>query len=122
MKYFYIGVLILCLLVAGCLLTAWEIGRRTEAVAQPLALALEALRAGDEAGSRAQARFAAAEWDRHQGVLAALISHDHTNGVGEALAGLSWSQGPELGRRLEELLRRVRELAEMDRVVWRNLF
>ena len=60
MKYLYVGVLILALLLFGCLASAWEINRRTQAVAEPLERALGALRVGDEAAGQRWAALAAA--------------------------------------------------------------
>ena len=122
MKYFWIGALILCLLLAGCRVSQREILDRTEAVAAPLEAALEAYQQGETAESRRLAETAASEWARQEGVLASLLSHERTNQIGAALAELprvSEEVFPEACRRA---LRAVRELAELERAVWRNIF
>ncbi len=122
MKYLWIGLLIAALLIGGCFWSQRTINARAGAVAAPLEEALRALRAGDETRARELADKAAAEWTRHEGILASFISHDHTNGVAEALAELELSPGEELGSRLARLLKAVRELAEMERLTLENVF
>ena len=122
MKYLYIGLFIIALLAAGCFWSQRAVAARAEAVAGPLEAAAEALEAGDAEAARALAARAAEEWARHEGVLASLISHDHTNGIAEALAELRQAPEEELGSRLAGLLEAVRGLAEMERAVWRNVF
>ena len=122
MKYLYIGLLIIALLVGGCVWSQGAVAARAEAVAAPLEAAAEALEAGDEARARELAARAAAEWVRHEGILASFISHDHTNGVAEALAELELSPGEELGSRLARLLKAVRELSGMERLTLENVF
>ena len=122
MKFLCIGLLILALLVGGCVWSQRAVAVRAEAVGATLEAALEALRGGDEDAARRLAAEAAAAWEKHEGVLASLISHDHTNGVGEALAELQWAPREELGSRLAGLLETVRSLAEMERAALRNIF
>ena len=122
MKYLYCGLLILCLLLGACWLSGREIGRRSEAVALPLENAVSALRAGDAAQGRQLLRRSAAEWERHEGVLASLMSHSSTDKIRAALAELEAVPDGELERLALGLLRAVRSLAEMNRPVWRNIF
>ena len=122
MKYLYIGLFIIALLIGGCFASQAAVRRGAEAVAAPLEAAAEALEAGDPEAARGLAARAAEEWARHEGVLASLISHDHTNGIAEALAELQRAPEKELGSRLAGLLEAVRSLAEMERPVWRNVF
>ena len=122
MKYMYIGLFIIALLIGGCFWSQRAVAVRAGAVAEPLEAAAEALEAGDATAARELTARAAAEWAKHEGVLASLISHDHTNGVSEALAELQQAPEEELGSRLAGLLKAVRGLAEMERAVWRNVF
>ena len=121
MKYLYVGLLIAALLVGSCVWSRWEVERRAEAVAGPLEAALEALEAGDRTAARELGARAAAEWEKHEELLASLLSQDRTNGIGSALAELRRAPEEELGSRLEAVRRSVRALAEMERVVLRNL-
>lgn len=122
MKYLYVGLLIIALLVGGCFWSQRAVAERAEAVAGPLEAALAAYEGGDAEAARGLAAEAAAEWAKHEGVLASLISHDHTNGIAEALAELQQAPEEELGSRLAGVLKAVRSLAEMERTVWRNVF
>ena len=122
MKYLYLGILILALLVAGCFYSAWEITRRSQAVAEPLAFALSSLRDGNEAAARAAVEAAASEWEAHESLLAALVSHDRTDRVGQTLAVLPWLRGDELIHAAADALQAVRAMAELERVNLRNIF
>lgn len=121
MRYLTIGVLILCLLVGLCWYAEQEIYHRTDAISVPLELALAALRDGDEALARKYAAQAAAAWKQSEAVLSSIISHDHTNGIGEAMAELPWVQSEELGRAVESVRKQVQELADMDKIRWKNI-
>lgn len=121
MKYFVIGVFILCLLVGLCFFAEREIGERSREIAAQLELALSALKAENGEQTQFYLKKAADAWAQSEGILASFISHDHTNGIGEALAGLPWLAGNELGQAIEALLKQVRGLAEMDQIVWKNI-
>lgn len=122
MKYLYVGILILCLLLGACWFSGQEIRWRTEAVTAPLQQALAALRGGDEARSRSFAGMAALEWEKNEGVLAALFSHHYTNEISMKLAELNWRHGEDFERVCDWVMRAVRELTETERVIWRNIF
>lgn len=121
MKYLVIGLLILCLLIGLCWFAEREIAERTRLIAAPLERSLLAVRRGDGAAARSYAEQAAAAWDAHEAVLASFISHDHTNAITEELAQLPFLDGAALGQALEALLTQVRGLAEMERIVWKNI-
>ena len=122
MKYLCIGSLIIALLIGGCFWSQRSIEAKAEAVAEPLEAALEALRGGDPAAARALAAEAAAEWAKHEGVLASLVSHERTGWIGQALEELALAPEEELGSRLAGTLRALRELAALERAAWRNVF
>ena len=122
MKYFWIGTMILCLLLAGCRVSQREIQDRTEAVTAPLEAAVEAFQQGEAAESRRLAEIAASEWARQEGVLASLLSHERTNQIGAALAELPRVSESDFLRACRRALRAVRELAELEQAVWRNIF
>ncbi|MBR6120597.1 MAG: DUF4363 family protein [Oscillospiraceae bacterium] len=122
MKYFYIGLLILALLLAGCVCAGRGLRERTEAAAAPLEQALAALERGDEALGRSLLARAGAEWRRSEGLLACLLNHERTQAVSAALAELEELRGAELTRACGRLIRALRELAETESLRWRNLF
>lgn len=122
MKYFYIGMMILCLLLTGCLAAGWVIGRSVSAVSLPLEGASDAIRSGDEARGQALIRQAAVEWNRRNGVLASLLRHDLTDEISTELSGLQWTQGTELLRGCTKVLDALHRLAESEKPSWRNIF
>ena len=122
MKYLTIGVVILCVLAAGCLLSGFEIRTRTEAVVRPLEQAKAAADAGDITLGRRCAAQAAREWARSEGLLSSLLSHEHISAVGTALAELEELREAELARACGRLIRLLRELAGQDAPRWRNVF
>ena len=121
MKYFYIGLALAGLLVVGCFWSRQAVTVRAEAVAAPLEEALEAFRAGDAAEARSLAAEAAAEWGRNEKLLASLVSHTRTNGIGQALEELALAPEEELGSRLAGTLRALRELAALERADFENI-
>ena len=121
MKYFYIGLLILALLLGGCIWAGRALRERTEAAAAPLEQALAALERGDEALGRSLLARAGAEWRRSEGLLASLLSHERTQAVSAALAELEELRGEALLRSCGRVLRALRELAETESLRWRNL-
>ncbi len=122
MKYFYVGVLLLALLLTGCWFSWQQVRRGTQAASLPLELAASAFEAGDEAGSRELARKAALEWQSREGVLASLLSHERSGKITLALEELAELRGREFLQSCRRLLRMLRELAELERVAWRNIF
>ncbi|MBO4418450.1 MAG: DUF4363 family protein [Oscillospiraceae bacterium] len=121
MKYLTIGVLILCLLVGLCWYSERTITKQTQEITAKLELALSALREGNEPEAHAWLCQASAAWGKTERFLASYISHDHTNKISETFSQLSWLTGHELGQRIEEILNQVRNLAEMERVLWKNI-
>ena len=122
MRYLIIGVLILCLLIGLCWFSELKIRECTTEISAPLQLALNAIRNEDEGAARDYIAMAAYNWNEYEGVLASFISHDHTNKIGEAIALLPWVQDIDLAQAVEALLKQVQDLAEMDRIIWRNIF
>ena len=121
MKYLVTGVLILALLICLCFYANREIGKRTEAVSAPLEEALSALRSGEMQKARAAISLAIDAWTKSDSVLASFVSHDHTNNITEELAQLPWTSPEELGQKIEGILQQIRGLAEMDKIVWKNI-
>ncbi|MBQ1371712.1 MAG: hypothetical protein IIY70_02155 [Oscillospiraceae bacterium] len=122
MKYLYLGLLIIALLLGACQISRQQIEARTEAVCAPLTEALQTLQTGDSAAGRRLLERSRAEWKRHEGVFASLMSHSYTREVGNALEELEAVPDQELERLTRHLLRAVRELAQTERPVWRNIF
>ena len=122
MKYFYIGLMILALLLGGCIWAGRALRERTEAAAAPLEQALAALERGDEALGRSLLARAGAEWRRSEGLLASLLNHERTQAVSAALAELDSLREETLIPACRRAIRALRELAETESLRWRNLF
>lgn len=122
MKYLYVGLLTLALLLGACWWSAGQISARTQAAAAPLELAAQALEAGD--GTLAASRVARAEalWRQGEELLAGLTSHAYTSQIRQGLREAGFLEGRELERALALLLEQLQTLAELERPVWRNIF
>ena len=121
MKDFVIGLGILCLLVGLCQYGEREIAERTHRIAVPLEMTLTAIQSGNAAQAQTYIALAAHVWRENEAALASLINHDHTNRIGENLAQLPRTPVHELGWAVEGLLKQLRDLAEMERVLWKNI-
>lgn len=121
MKYFVIGIWILCFLVGLCIYADRAIAERTAEITVPLEQALAAIQAGDDQTAQACVARASQAWEENEKVFASFLSHDHTNSIREELSQLSWLQGNELGQRIEKILKQVQGLAEMDQIIWKNI-
>ena len=122
MRYFYIGFMILALLLAAGIWNAKEIEQRSAAVAKHLEAAALLLRAGRERVGRNALAAAEAEWANQKEVLSSLISHDDTEAIDAALAETETIPSPLLEQYCVRLLYAVRSLWESDRLSWENIF
>ena len=122
MKYFYLGIFILCMLICVCWFSQREIELRTDAVAAPLEEALSAVKQSNFAHGRSLLADGAEIWSQHEGFLASLMSHSYTREVDEALATREVVPDSDLRRFLARLLHAVRTISEVDKPLWRNSF
>ena len=122
MKYFVIGIVILCILLSGCWWSGREIQNRTAAVIRPLELALDAFQAGEDAEGQRFAAEAVQQWHHSDGVLSSLLSHERINVIDAALADLQNAARPESAQVCKRLIRSIRKLAEQETPSWRNIF
>ena len=122
MKHLFAGLVLLALLSGGSLLAGRAVNDRAEALLAPLQQVLAAAQEGDgraagEALGRAEAR-----WQADEGLMAALLSHGYTTRISDTLAELRLCRDEALVRSCSELIRLLRQLQEMDRPRWRNIF
>lgn len=121
MKYLYIGLLILCLLLCACYLSTRQIDHRTEAMVLPLHQALQAFRAGDvTAGTRFVAETNA-QWARNEAFFASLLSHEKTAQVSEDLRLLSLGHPEEFEKTCIRLIDNLEKIRHMDLPVPENI-
>lgn len=122
MKYLYLGLFILCMLICACWLTQREIGLRTEAIAAPLEDALRSVQTADAARGRQLLAQSAQLWEAHEGFFASLMSHSYTQEIDEALAVREGVRDSELPRFLLRLLHAVQVISDADQPLWHNIF
>ena len=115
MKYFCIGLLILCLLLCACYFSARKVDAAASSVLGPLEKALERAGLGDVRGRRAWIDTAQACWQRELPLLTCLLSHSLTGEIGDRLAELRLLEGAEFRRGCALLIRRLQAVREMDR-------
>ena len=121
MKYFYIGLLILCLLLCACYFSSRQIRRGTEAMAFPLRQALQAFRAGNLTEKARSLEEAAARWKAGESVFASLLSHDHTAGIAEDLRALALAKDEEFEGICFRLLDKLDRIRRMDLPILENI-
>ena len=122
MRYLYLGLLILGLLMLLCCLSAQTVTARTDAVLLPLGRALEADAPENAEARRAHLGEASDAWRDGLGLLSCLLSHSYTREVSAALEELPLLSGAEFERSCRELLGMLRTIAEMDLPRIGNIF
>ena len=121
MKYFYIGLLILSLLLCAYWLSTREVQGRTRAMLLPLHRALEAFRGGDAAGQERAVQTAQTRWRASEPVLESLLSHDRVLGVTDDLERLAHAAQEEFEQICVGLMAKLRRIGEMDLPKLRNI-
>lgn len=122
MKYFYIGLLILCLLLCACYLSTRQIRVRTEAMALPLRRAMQAFHAGNIPAKTRFLEEADAHWHRSEPCFAALLSHDKTVQVSEDLRALFVVKDEDFDQICTRLIDQLYRIQRMDLPIWENIF
>lgn len=126
MKYLYIGIGVLVLLLAGCILSTALISVCTCKAADALEVALSAFDEGSFSAAAAQAEYAKSEWDRHAKLLSALLSHEELDEIDAAFTALDsyrkTQTADEFRNRCAELSLRLRHITQMDIPFYYNFF
>lgn len=121
MKYLYLGLLILALLLTGGILEYETLLRGTDSVCDPVEDALTALRNGELSECRDALRRAKAEWEKREGVLSALMNHARIEEIDHDFAEAEAVPVHELERCCIRLLHLLRELSDSVRTNWKNV-
>ncbi len=121
MKYLYIGLLILCLLLCACYLSTREVRDRTEALTLPLRQAVQAFRTGNLAERARLVAEAGARWAESEAFFASLLSHEKTSQVSEDLRRLSVADGDEFEQTCLRLLDSLDRIRRMDLPILENI-
>lgn len=121
MKYFYIGLLILCLLLSACYFSTREIRTHTEALVIPLRQALQAFRAGNLSQKAVFMEELTRQWNKSEPFFASLLSHEKTTDIAEDLQELSMAEGRDFERICSRLLDRLCRIRRMDLPIPENI-
>ena len=126
MKYLYIGVGVLAVLLAACILSTTVISSCTRETADALEHALSAFDEDDFPAAAAQASRAKSEWDQHAKLLSALLSHEELDEIDTAFTALDsyrkTQTADEFRSRCAELSLRLRHITQMDIPFYYNFF
>ena len=122
MKYLYVGLLILSLLLCACYFSTRILSERTEALLVPLEQAARAAQSGDHAAQDRYLSRAANRWRQDDRILACLLSHSNTDAISDALAELQELEGKEYTRGSAALIRLIKRLREADVPRLENIF
>ena len=122
MRYLYLGLLLLALLMLLCCLSAQAVTARTDAVLLPLGRALEAGAPEDAEARSVYLVDASDAWRDGLGLLSCLLSHSYTREISAALEELPLLSGAEFERSCRGLLGKLRTIAEMDLPRIGNIF
>ena len=120
MKYFWIGLVILGLLLSCCWWSERAVERSAVSVLGPLGEAIAAAEQGRPAAE--PLRRARSLWREQEDLLASLVSHSSMEELRWGLEQLPLLEGTALRRLAVRLQDRLLALAEGDDLRWRNLF
>ena len=122
MKYLYLGLLILCLLLCACYLSNRQVQARIEAAALPLHRAMNAHRAGDGAARELAVRESLDRWKNSAPLLDSLLSHERTDQITDALEELQEADEASFVRLCHRALAQLAQLSGFNALRWENVF
>lgn len=121
MKYLWIGIAILAVLLVVCISVNEMLTEATEAVQSELQIAAQYGAEKDFTLAAAHAKKAADEWDTHLRFFASVLCHDETDEITAGLAELQVVEDAEFLQTVSTLLARLSHIAEMDRPLLHNI-
>ncbi len=122
MKYLFLGLALLALLILACCWSTQTVAARTEGVLLPLGKALQADAAGMPQDRNAWIETAAGRWRDSLPLLACLVSHGYTAEISDGLTELQLLPDAEFRRSCLVLRERLIRLREMDLPTPGNIF
>ena len=122
MKYLYLGLLILCLLLCACYLSSRQVQARIEAAALPLHRAMNAHRKGDGAARELAVRESLDRWKNSAPLLNSLLSHERTDQITDALEELQEADEASFVRLCHRALAQLAQLSRFNALRWENVF
>ncbi len=125
MKYLYIGVGLLLVMLAISLLCLWQLSVCSDAIAKQLEQAISAYDSGQMDASISYARTAEAMWHEKEGFLCSLLDHMETDSIHWNFSDIRsyMTSGPadEFRASCAEALAMVRHLKEMELPYFYNI-
>ena len=121
MKYLFLGLLVLALLLAFCLWSDKLLSKRLQAVISPLEQALKAAEAGDLALAEHLCKTASKRWDQSYPGLAAFLDHKSIDDLSLAFSILEAPPKEDFLPQMRSLLTMLRGLKEADLPTLQNL-
>lgn len=124
MKYLYIGIAVLALVLTGSLLCGMAVERTLEVPLFALEQTLTALDAGETERAAALGSAAKASWERREPFLCSVLSHEELDAANTTFAELS-SYGvtrseTEFRSRCLLLITQLRHMCQMDKPTFYN--
>lgn len=118
MKYLYIGMGVLVVLLAVCILCGVMVSNSTQQSSDALCRAVEAVDSGDFPTAVAFAKEAEAAWQKREHFLSSILSHEELDEITRAFSDLrsyaATQTEDEFRCRCEELILRLNHISEMD--------
>lgn len=121
MKYLWIGVVILALLLIVCLSVNAILGNYTQQVEALLARAIEAAQKEQYGTAADCAKKAADAWQTHLHFYASVLCHDETDEITAGFAELQVVEDAEFLQTAAMLLSRLQHISELDLPLLHNI-
>ena len=121
MRYLMLGLLLLALLLTLCLRVTAGLSARYDEILLPLEQAEASASQGFPEKAEALCREAAAKWEHHYPVLAAVCSHKDLEEVRRAFAALEQAKPEDFLPQCSALLSLLRSFREADLLSLHNL-
>lgn len=121
MKYFWIGIVILVLLLWLCIGVNATLAAYTAQVREQLAPAIEAAQQQEYTLAAQRAKKAADAWQTHLHFYASVLCHDETDEITAGFAELEVVEDAEFLQTAAMLLARLEHISEMDLPLLHNV-
>ena len=121
MKYLFVGLLLLALLLAFCLWSGSALARKLNLVIGPMQQAVSKAEQGQTAAARERVVAARRIWQQHSKTLAASLDHSALDAITLAFAALQDAPNQDLLPQCRTLLLLLQNLKESDSLTIQNL-
>ena len=121
MKYLFLGLLLLAVLLAFCLWLGTDVSRRLGAVIAPVEQAVRKAETGNLSAARERVAAAGRIWSKHREALAASMDHNAVDAVSLSFAALSEAADEDVLPQCRTLLLVLQNLRQSDHLTVENL-